>query len=86
MIESTIYIIGVSVYEVGYIKGLIDGAGGYTPPDASGLMGQLKVIKLDIDNDPGIVKKFLHNGILEISDVEGNRVTRAPYSTEIPLA
>jgi len=40
-------------------------------------------MKRDIEKANGVVRKLLPNGMLEISDEDGNRIIRAPYSWEV---
>jgi len=40
-------------------------------------------MKRDIEKTDGVTKNLLPNGMLEITDVDGNRIIRAPYSWEV---
>uniref|UniRef100_A0A6M3LYN9 Uncharacterized protein n=1 Tax=viral metagenome TaxID=1070528 RepID=A0A6M3LYN9_9ZZZZ len=49
----------------------------------SNVWQQLVVLKKAIEKADGVVKKILPNGMLELTDEDGNRIIRPPYSWEI---
>ncbi|GAI77445.1 unnamed protein product, partial [marine sediment metagenome] len=67
----------------GVLMGMIEGAEERVKPSLSGVRSQLIALKKDIEKTVGVVKKILPNGMLEISDRDGNTIIRAPYSWEI---
>jgi len=77
------YSISVNPFEAGVLMGMIEGAEERVKPSLSGVRSQLIAMKKDIEKAEGVVKKILPNGMLEISDRDGNTIIRAPYSWEI---
>jgi len=77
------YSISVNAFEAGVLMGMIEGAEERTKPSLSGVRSQLIAMKRDVERADGVVKKLLPNGMLEITDVDGNRIIRPPYSWEI---
>lgn len=63
--------------------GMIEGAEERVKPSLSGVRSQLVAMKRDIEKDVGVTKNLLPNGMLEITDVDGNRIIRPPYSWEV---
>ena len=78
--EKTIH---VNSFEGGVLMGMIEGAEERLKPSLSGIRGQLIAMRKDIEKAAGVVKKLLPNGMLEITDEDGNRIIRPPYSWEI---
>lgn len=77
------YTIKLNAFEAGVLMGMIEGAEELIKPSLSGVRSQLIAMKKDIEKAEGVVKKILPNGMLEIIDDDGNRITRPPYSWEI---
>ena len=77
------YSISVNVFEAGVLMGMIEGAEEHIKPSLSGIRNQLIVMKRDIEKGDGVVKKILPGGMLEITDEDGNRIIRPPYSWEV---
>jgi len=77
------YSITVNAFEAGVLMGMIEGAEERIKPSLIGVRGQLIAMKRDIEKGDGVVKKILPNGMLEITDEDGNRIIRPPYSWEI---
>ena len=77
------YTIQVNAFEAGVLMGMIEDAEARIKPSLSGVRSQLIVMKRDIEKAEGVVKSLLPNGMLEITDVDGNRIIRPPYSWEI---
>jgi len=77
------YTIQMNAFEAGVLMGMIEGAEERIKPSLSGVRSQLIAMKKDVERAVGVVKKLLPNGMLEIVDVDGNRILRPPYSWEI---
>lgn len=77
------YTIEINAFEAGVLTGMIEGAEERIKPSLSGVRRQLIALKKDIEKTAGVVRKLLPNGMLEITDVDGNRIIRFPYSWEI---
>ena len=77
------YTIQVSAFEAGVLAGMIEGAEERVKPSLRGVRSQLIAMKRDIEKADGVTKKILPSGMLEITDVDGNRIIRPPYSWEI---
>uniref|UniRef100_A0A6M3X591 Uncharacterized protein n=1 Tax=viral metagenome TaxID=1070528 RepID=A0A6M3X591_9ZZZZ len=77
------YTIQVNAFEAGALMGMIESAEDRIKPSLSGVWGQLIAMKRDIEKADGVTKNLLPNGMLEITDVDGNRIIRAPYSWEV---
>ena len=77
------YTIQVDAFEAGVLMGMIESAEERVKPSLTGVRSQLIAMKRDIEKANGVTKKLLPNGMLEILDVDGNRITRPPYSWEI---
>jgi len=77
------YSISVNAFKAGVLMGMIEGAEERVKPSLSGVRGQLIVMKKDIEKAEGVVKNLLPNGMLEITDEDGNRIIRPPYSWEV---
>ena len=82
-IQLPTYQIQVNAFEAGVLMGMIEGAEERIKPSLRGVRGQLIAMKRDIEKADGVMKKLLPNGMLEIVDVDGNRILRPPYSWEI---
>jgi len=77
------YSITVNGFEAGVLMGMIEGAEERIKPSLKGVRGQLIAMKRDIEKAEGVVKKLLPYGMLEITDEDGNRIIRPPYSWEV---
>ena len=77
------YSITVNAFEAGVLMGMIEESEELTKPALSGVRSQLIAMKKDIEQANGVVKKLLPDGRLEITDKDGNRIVRPPYSWEI---
>ena len=77
------YSITVNAFEAGVLMGMIEGAEERVKPSLSGVRSQLVAMKRDIEKAEGVVKNLLPNGMLEITDEDGNRIIRPPYSWEV---
>ena len=77
------YTIEVNAFEAGVLMGMIEGVEDRIKPSLKGVRAQFIVMKRDIEKGDGVVKNILPNGMLEIKDIDGNRIIRAPYSWEI---
>jgi len=77
------YTMEVNAFEAGVLMGMIEGAEERIKPSLSGVRKQLIAMKRDIEKAEGVVRKILPNGMLEITDVDGNRIIRPPYSWEV---
>ena len=77
------YTIQVNAFEAGLLMGMIEDAEARIKPSLSGVRGQLIALKRDIEKADGVTKKLLPNGMIEINDEDGNRITRFPYSWEV---
>lgn len=83
MAQLPTYTITCNAFEAGVLMGMIESAEEKLKPSLGGLRSQLIAMKKDIEKADGVVKKILSNGMLEITDVDGNRIIRPPYSWEI---
>lgn len=81
--QGPTYSITVNVFEAGVLMGMIEVAEERIKPSLSGVRSQLIAMKRDIEKANGVVKKLLKSGMLEITDVDGNKIIRPPYSWEI---
>lgn len=81
--QLPIYTLTVNPFEAGALMGMIESAEERIKPSLSGVRSQLIEMKRDIEKANGVTKAFLSNGMLEIKDVDGNRIIRPPYSWEI---
>ena len=77
------YTITVNGFEAGVLMGMIESAEERAKPSLSGIRSQLIAMKRDIEKANGVVKKLLPDGRLEMTDKDGNRIIRPPYSWEI---
>lgn len=77
------YTITVNAFESGVLMGMIEGAKEHLKPSLKGVQSQLIAIKKDIEKAEGVVKHLLPNGMLEITDNDGNQIIRSPYSWEV---
>lgn len=83
MVELPSYTIRVNPFEAGVLMGMIEGAEERIKPALSGVRKQLVALKKDVEKAEGVVKTLLPNGMLEITDNDGNIIIRPPYSWEI---
>ena len=77
------FTIEVNAFEAGVLMSIIEWAEEHIKPSLSGVRKQLVALKKDIEKADGVVKTLLPNGMLEITDEDGNRIIRPPYSWEI---
>ncbi len=77
------YTVTVNAFEAGVLMGMIESAEERLKPSLRGLRSQLVAMKRDIEKAEGVVKNLLPNGMLEITDEDGNRIIRPPYSWEV---
>ena len=77
------YTLQVDAFEAGMLMGMIEGAEERVKPSLRGVRSQLIAMKKDIEKAGGITKNILPDGRLEITDEDGNRIIRPPYSWEI---
>lgn len=77
------YNIKVNAFEAGILMGMIEGAEERIKPSLSGVRSQLIALKKDFEEAGGVVKRLLLNGMLEITDKDGNIIIRPPYSWEV---
>jgi len=77
------YTVTVNPFEAGVLMGMIEGAEERVKPSLSRVRSQLIAMKRDLEKAEGVVKKLLPNGRLEITDEDGNRIIRPPYSWEV---
>ncbi len=77
------YTLQVNPFEAGVLMGMIESSEQRLKPALSRIRSQLIAMKRDIEKADGVVKKLLPNGMLEITDVDGNRITRPPYSWDV---
>ena len=77
------YTVTINAFEAGVLMGMIEGAEERLNRPLSRLRSQLIAMKMDFEKASGVVRKLLPNGMLEITDADGNRIIRAPYSWEI---
>lgn len=83
MAELPSYTIRVNPFEAGVLMGMIEDAEERIKPSLSGVRKQLVSLKKDIEKADGVVKTLLPSGMLEITDKDGNKIMRPPYSWEI---
>lgn len=81
--QSPNYTVTVNAFEAGVLMGMIEGAEERVKPSLSRVRSQLIAMKRDLEKAEGVVKKLLPNGRLEITDEDGNRIIRPPYSWEV---
>lgn len=77
------YTLTVNAFEAGVLMGMIESAEERLKPSLWGVRGQLIAMKRDTEKAQGVVKNLLPNGMLEITDEDGNRIIRPPYSWEV---
>ena len=77
------YTVTVSAFEAGVLMGMIESAEERLKPSLSGVRSQLIAMKRDVEKAEGVVKNLLPNGMLEITDEDGNQIIRPPYSWEV---
>ena len=77
------YSITVNPFEAGVLMSMIEGAEERIKPSLSRIRTQLIAMKKEIEKADGVVKKVLSNGMLELTDEDGNRIIRPPFSWEI---
>lgn len=77
------YTIEVDAFEAGVLMGMIEDSEERLKPSLKRLRSQLIAMKRDIEKAEGVVKKLLPNGMLELTDIDGNRIIRPPYSWEV---
>jgi len=81
VIPLTTYTITVNAFEAGILMGMIEAE--KDGIHLAGVRRQLIAMKNNIEKVDGVVKKILPNGLLEITDEDGNRIIRPPYSWEV---
>lgn len=77
------YSITVDTFEAGVLMGMIEKEGDRVRRPLSNVWMQLVELKRKVEKANGVVKKLLPNGMLELTDVDGNRIIRLPYSWEV---
>lgn len=77
------YTIQVNAFEAGVLMAMIEEVDEHIKPSLRGVRSQLIAMKRNIEKADGVTKKLLPNGMLELIDVDGNRIIRPPYSWEI---
>jgi len=75
--------IEVNDFEAGVLMGMMDKEGERVRRPLSNVWRQLVELKEKVDKEAGVVKRLLPNGMLELTDVDGNRIIRPPYAWEI---
>lgn len=75
--------ITVNVFEAGVLMGMIESEGDRVRRPLSNVWRQLVELKKKVEEADGVVKKLLPNGMLELTDPDGNRIIRPLYSWEI---
>jgi len=83
MTQLQTYTIIVNPFEAGALMGMMEKEGETIKRPLSNVWQQLVVLKKAIEKANGVVKKILPNGMLEMTDKDGNRITRPPSSWEI---
>ena len=83
MTQLQTYTITVNPYEAGVLMGMMEKEGETIKQPLSHVWQQLVRLKKAIEKADGVVKKILPNGMLELTDEDGNRIIRPPYSWEI---
>ena len=83
MTQLQTYTITVNSYEAGVLMGMMEKEGETIKQPLSNVWQQLVRLKKAIEKADGVVKKILPNGMLELTDEDGNRIIRPPYSWEI---
>uniref|UniRef100_A0A6M3M8V6 Uncharacterized protein n=1 Tax=viral metagenome TaxID=1070528 RepID=A0A6M3M8V6_9ZZZZ len=83
MTQLQTYTITVNSYEAGVLMGMMEKEGETIKQPLSHVWQQLVRLKKAIEKADGVVKKILPNGMLELTDEDGNRIIRPPYSWEI---
>lgn len=81
--QLPIYTVRLNAFDAGVLMGMIEGAEERIKTPLRGLRSQLIAMKRDIEKADGVVKKLLPNGMLEITDEDGNVIIRPPYSWEV---
>ena len=81
--QPPVYTIQMNAFEAGVLMGIVESAEERIKPALSGVRRQLIAMKRDVEKANGVVKNLLPSGMLEITDQDGNRIIRAPYSWEI---
>lgn len=81
--QPTDYTIKVNAFEAGVLMGMLEGSQERVKHALSRMRQQLIAMKNDIEKADGVVKTLLPSGLLEIKDVDGNRIIRPPYSWEV---
>jgi len=77
------YTVQMNAFEAGVLMGMIEKEGDRGRTPLSNVRSQLIAMKRDIEKADGVIKEILPNGMLEIKDVDGNRIIRPPYSWEV---
>jgi len=77
------YTITVNAFEAGVLMGMIEKDGDRVRSPLSNVWMQLVEFKKKVEKADGVVKKLLPNGMLELTDVDGNRIIRPPFSWEV---
>lgn len=75
--------ITVNAFEAGVLMGMIEKEGDRVRGPLSNVWMQLVELKREAEKAAGVVKKLLPDGMLEMTDVDGNRIIRLPYSWEV---
>ena len=80
--DEPTYTITITAFEAGVIMGMLeeDEKGRNALPNVH---RQLITLKERCEEEAGVVKTLLPNGMLEIRDDDGNLIIRPPYSWEI---
>jgi hypothetical protein len=82
--QLPVYTIKVDALQAGILIGLIE-----TSPEPAfklameGVFSQLIALKRDAEKADGVTKRLLPDGQLEITDKDGTKIIRPPYSWEI---
>jgi len=79
MVEVAKYQISVNPFEAGLSAGLDE----RRKQSLSRVFKQLLDLKEEMEKEAGVVKTLLPNGLLELTDKDGNRIIRPPYSWEV---
>ena len=78
MTQLQTYTIIVNPFEAGALMGMMEKEGETIKRPLSNVWQQLVVLKKAIEKAEGVVKKILPNGMLEMTDEDGNRIIRPP--------
>lgn len=81
--EFLTYTLKFDAFEGGVLMGLIEAQDEPVKQKLSGIRRQLIELKRSVEEAAGVVKELLPNGILKITDEDGNLIIRPPYSWEI---